>query len=354
MSAKKILLVDDEKMNIAILQEILSPEFELRVAKSGEEALPLASSFHPDIVLLDIMLPGIDGYQVCRKLKNSETQRFTKVILISAKTSLSERLAGYESGADDYLAKPFDPEELLAKVRVFLRLKSAEEIRTEKETLLNLFSHESRTPLNSIVGFAKLLLSNEKLSAQGAESASHILNSGIQLQEFVEKIIILDELKSGARKPNFRNFQIGALLDKILDTHAVPLKKRRIKTRLDGLSESSEIRADEDLLNFSLSCMLINSIIHSPEKSQIEICAAKSGSKLSISVRDQGQGLKNSGDSCIFNEFNVPDLNHHGKGHGLSLPIMKKIAELHGGDLHASNNCDGPGCTFSLSIPQNF
>ncbi|MGH9361080.1 MAG: response regulator, partial [Thermoanaerobaculia bacterium] len=124
----RILVVDDDPINVCILEEILAEQYELATAGNGEEALEKAPAFKPDLVLLDIMMPGIDGYEVCRRLKSNPRLRDAKVILVSAKAMLSERLEGYESGADDYLTKPFDDAELMAKVRVFLRLKSIEEI----------------------------------------------------------------------------------------------------------------------------------------------------------------------------------------------------------------------------------
>jgi len=123
----RILVVDDNETNRLILTEILADGFELYVASSGEECLGIAVEVEPDLVLLDIMMPGIDGYETCRRLRQIPELRYTKVIMVSAKAMLSERLRGYEAGADDYVTKPFDDAEMLSKIRVFLRLKSTEE-----------------------------------------------------------------------------------------------------------------------------------------------------------------------------------------------------------------------------------
>ncbi len=121
----RILIVDDSHVHREVLRELLCGQFDLRTASSGEEGLRLLQTFSPDLVLLDIMMPGIDGYETCRRIKNGPLGNFTQVILVSAKASARERLQGYDVGADDYVVKPFDHDELLAKVRVQFRLRSS-------------------------------------------------------------------------------------------------------------------------------------------------------------------------------------------------------------------------------------
>ena len=126
----KILAVDDDHANLNIISEILSDDYSVKTALSGEEALRLVKSFLPDLVLLDIMMPGIDGYEVCKKLRADAQLANTKILFLSAKELLEDRLFGYGVGGDDYITKPFDEEELLAKIKVFLRLKYEEEIKS--------------------------------------------------------------------------------------------------------------------------------------------------------------------------------------------------------------------------------
>lgn len=125
---KKILAIDDNETNLAVLEEILSDDYELHTASSGYEALAKALKVRPDLVLLDIMMPGIQGYEVCRKIREMPEIAQTKVIMLSAKAMISEKLRGYETGADDYLTKPFDTDELLAKIRVYLRQREFDSI----------------------------------------------------------------------------------------------------------------------------------------------------------------------------------------------------------------------------------
>lgn len=126
LPSRKLLLVDDQSQNLFILEEILE-DYELRTAASGTEALALMEDFRPDLVLLDVTMPGMDGYEVCRRIRTDETNRFTKVVFLSARVGPEDRLAGYEAGGDDYLTKPFDSVDLLAKVDVLLSLKHVQE-----------------------------------------------------------------------------------------------------------------------------------------------------------------------------------------------------------------------------------
>lgn len=119
----RILLVDDSELNLKILEKTLKSGYELARAVSGEECLEKIRDVGPDLVLLDIMMPGLDGYETCRRIKASPLGKFTQVILVSANATTAERLKGYEAGADDYIVKPFGPDELLAKVRIHFRLR---------------------------------------------------------------------------------------------------------------------------------------------------------------------------------------------------------------------------------------
>jgi putative two-component system response regulator len=123
----RILVVDDSEINLKVLEQLLKFEYEVIRATSGQEALAKVRQFSPDMVLLDIMMPGIDGYETCRQIKAGPLGKFTPVVLVSVKASTPERLAGYAAGADDYIVKPFDHDELLAKVRIHFRLRSAME-----------------------------------------------------------------------------------------------------------------------------------------------------------------------------------------------------------------------------------
>ena len=127
-----ILAVDDNSINLAVIEELLGSQYNLMTVSTGTEALKIAQEFRPDLIILDIMLHGMSGYEVCQQIRKSSSLRDTKIIMVSAKAMASDRLKGYEIGADDYLTKPFDGEELLAKVCTHLRSKPIEAISENK------------------------------------------------------------------------------------------------------------------------------------------------------------------------------------------------------------------------------
>ncbi|MFQ5501382.1 MAG: response regulator [Phycisphaerae bacterium] len=163
-SKSKILAVDDSATNVAVMQEMLNEAYNLKTAASGEEALEIANDFRPDITLLDIMMPGIDGYEVCRRMRATPSLRQTKIIMVSAKALVSERLEGYAAGADDYITKPFAEDELQAKIKVYLRLKNVEEVDQLKNGVVSLLGHEMRSQINGILLPTTLLMSDEDMA----------------------------------------------------------------------------------------------------------------------------------------------------------------------------------------------
>ncbi|ETR73038.1 MAG: Response regulator receiver sensor signal transduction histidine kinase [Candidatus Magnetoglobus multicellularis str. Araruama] len=192
----KILVIDDEMINIHLYQDILSQTFyEMETALNGEEALEKLKRFSPDLILMDVMMPGMTGYEVCQEIRNMPKHQFTKIIMISACTDLEERLQGYQAGADDYMTKPIEKEEFLAKINVFIKLKKAEELDQLKSDLLTLFSHETKTPLNAIFGFSGLLRESPNLSDSEKQYIDNMIKAGNHLLTFVDKTILLCELK---------------------------------------------------------------------------------------------------------------------------------------------------------------
>jgi putative two-component system response regulator len=142
MTSGRILIVDDSEINVEILKEILADSYQLATASTGQQCLEVMREFCPDLVLLDVMMPGISGYEVCRQIKSSPVGAFTQVILVSGKASKTERLEGYAAGADDYVIKPFDHDELLAKVRVQFRLRAALAKVWEADAKLRAFNED--------------------------------------------------------------------------------------------------------------------------------------------------------------------------------------------------------------------
>lgn len=191
---RKILVVDDCDTNLAIMKTILGDDYLLKLALSGEEAMMIAEAFQPDLILLDIMMPGIDGYEVCRWMRTDTTLRKSKIIMVSAKAMLSERMEGYAAGADDYLTKPFEKDELKAKVRVFMRMKSVEEVEILKSDMLTQFNRELSNRLHGIMLPTTILKTDNGLTATERRMLADIVyHNAKHLQDLLEEIAIAQQ-----------------------------------------------------------------------------------------------------------------------------------------------------------------
>ncbi len=342
----RILIVDDDPVNIEILEEILGDNYILASAMSGQEALDMVQKFYPELILLDIMMPGMDGYEVCRKIRENKSN-FCKIVLVSGKAMIEERLEGYEAGADDYITKPFMAEELEAKVRVFLQLKRTQEVDQIKSDLLSLFSHETRTPLNGIIGMASILLDEESLSDDTREGIEMILESGDYLLEFVKKTMLLCELKS--RKVIHKTCEsIKKNLGSVIEKFKEKASEKNLLFELDAQEVTLDV--DWSLLDEAIDSVVDNAVKHSPKQGIVNIQSEVTNGLYKIHISDQGEGIEPEWIDKIFDEFAIKDVLHHEKGQGLSLAISKCIMELHGGTIKVKSTC-GKGTEFVLSLP---
>ncbi len=172
----KILAVDDNSINLAVIKELLGSQYDLMTASTGLDVLKMAQEFRPDLIILDIMLEDMNGYDVCQQIRKDPLLRHTKIIMVSAKAMASERLKGYQVGADDYLTKPFEGEELLAKVCAHLRSKPIKAIQQNEKDLLNTLYGKINALLNSLANplleLAQTLESDENVSIDKLKTLS--------------------------------------------------------------------------------------------------------------------------------------------------------------------------------------
>src|SRR5439155_1135988 len=175
-------------MNLVIIEELLGDEYDVTTLSDGQATLDTAKRLKPALVLLDIMMPVVNGYDLCRMLRAERTLKHLKVVLVSANAKIEERVRGYEAGADDYIVKPISPDEFRAKVRVFLRLKSVEEVDEFRSRLLTLLAHELRTPLTEIFAPAEMLSGQDSMSDADRRKLAGIIYSGAtRLHRFIDR-----------------------------------------------------------------------------------------------------------------------------------------------------------------------
>jgi len=344
MGKSRILVVDDDPMNREIIDLILGETFILKEAETGENALEALKEFHPDLILLDIMLPGIDGYEVCRRIRKDPKYQFIKIILISGKAMVEERLEGYNAGADDYITKPFVDEELDAKTKVYLRLKRVEEVDQIKTDLLTLMSHEYRTPLNAIIGCSDIIGMADNMTEENKKLALSINHAGLYILNIAEKSTLLFSLMNQKQIEKKFCF-VNELIESFLDSYC-PGNDKQINIQT-SFKNKIQININLKLVEIILGYLLDNAIKYSPQGSTVHIDCSETESESVISFIDQGKGISKDWIDQIFNLFAIQEIEHHQKGQGLSLAIARYVMQLHGGKITVQSS-EGEGAVFGL------
>jgi signal transduction histidine kinase len=346
----KILIVDDNPTNLVILEAMLGGDYQLLIATSGEEALAMASGFSPDLILLDIMMPGIDGYETCRRIRANPALRHTKIIMVSSKSRVAERLQGYEAGADDYVTKPFEREELLAKLQVYQRLKSIEEVDHLKSDVITLLSHETRTPLNTIIVPIELLMADDNLDpAERSELLCMVRQSAIRLQHLFDQVLTLSKMKSGAWDFELAQANLYDVVRSAISRVAPQAAERNVQI-LEELPDESTIQLDIEQIQEVFTTILENAIRFSPAGGRVRVGFRRGDDDVCVTVTDEGNGIDPDLRPYLFNVFAYTDLSAHSKGLGLSLSIAHQVVLAHSGTVEVES-VQGSGTTFVVRLP---
>lgn len=346
----KILIVDDEPENVLVMREILSfhPQYRCKGGHSGDEALSILKTYSPDIILLDVMMPGLNGYEVCSQIRAQHKHKFSKIIMVSGMSTIDDRLKGYDAGADDYLTKPYVEGELLAKLEVYSKLNRMEELDTLKTTALNILSHETRTPLNGIILGSELLGEVDGLPEKAKAYIALVRESGLKIQDLVEKITRYYSVKDGLEKELSNKplcVIIGSIINDLVfdDVHGVMVTC--------DCDETIKFVADWDLLKESLGYVVDNAYKNTHEKGVVTINCWKDASDVYIHVSNEGAAIEPSLAERVFDGLFIPDLLHHRQGTGLSLAIAKEIIEEHNGRISCSN-LDNRGTLYEIAFKE--
>ncbi len=310
-----------------------------------------ASDFLPDVVLLDIMMPGIDGYETCRRMRNNPVFSGMKIVMVSAKAMKSERLQGYEVGADDYVTKPFDEDELLAKVHVYVRLKAAEDVEQIKSNMYALLKHEHRTPLQGILLPVRELRTNPDLDSQESALFLEIIEQNtLRLQHMFEKVHTLGAMKAKQWDFEFVPTDLNALVHQVVGE----VKNRILTCDMqinDELPEAASLVIDPKQIGWTITELLENAVQFSPLEAPVTVDVGRDNGEYTVTVCDQGDGIDTALLPHVFEAFGHPDGMHHTKGYGLSLAIARQIMQAHQGSIEIKST-KGHGTSVTLRFPE--
>jgi two-component system, sensor histidine kinase and response regulator len=361
-----ILVVDDNKRNLQVVGNILHEEqYKVAMAINGPTALKLAAQLKPDLVLLDIMMPEMDGFEVCKKLKENEETREIPIIFLTAKVETDDVVEGFNLGGVDYITKPFKQKELLVRIKTHLDLlqskrkiaEQADELQAAnafKDKLFSIIGHDLRSPLSSIKFTFDMMKSG--VIEFGDDFFHETLG---QLAKTTDEAFILLENLLGWAKSQSGNLPVVPeefLLNEMVETVArlqkLNLSNKNIELIID-VSESICVYADNQMINTVLRNLLSNAIKFTPNGGKIQILATETSDKLvQVSVVDSGVGISEENMKRLFNNTNP--LKTYGTnneaGSGLGLILCKDFIEKNGGILNIESKI-GIGSTFYFYLP---
>jgi len=361
----KILIVDDTPANIDVLDLFLEKEgYKISIAQSGESALDLADRISPDLILLDVMMPGIDGFETCRRLKSNDKTSDIPIIFITARNESADIIKGFSLGGVDYITKPFSQEEVCARVHLHLKLKTlmaALETKNQKLADLNdlknkflgMASHDLRNPISTIQGFSKILLDHGETLAEDAkkEFLQSIHKVSNDMLTLLDDLLNISTIESGKLELQVKRGSFGQLVKERVRMYQVMAERKNLATHLD-IEEMAEFSFDPNRISQVIDNLLSNAIKFSPPGKEIYIWLGQRNGQAKFSVRDQGPGISPEDQDKLFKHFQKlkarPTADE--PSHGLGLAIAKKMVEAHKGKITVESQ-PGSGATFSFFIP---
>ncbi|QTA81779.1 Two component system response regulator/histidine kinase [Desulfonema limicola] len=330
----RILIVDDTPQNTQILGTILLKEgYKINVARNGRHALDVIEKILPDIILLDVMMPELDGFETCKILKASQKTKEIPVIFLTARTDTEDLVQGFDLGAVDYVTKPFNSTELLMRVRTHLELKLSREmietVSNERKELLHVLCHDLANPFNAMISVLNIAEDYSKFDSYKKDLLS-AAKSGTEIIKLVRDMRSLEEKKLNLINTSLlysiaqSYFLLGSLFSK---------KNIELEVNID---EDIEIIAEHSsFINSVLNNIFTNAIKFSYPDSKIVVNAEKKGRYAYISIRDFGIGIS---ENMLANLFNISKNNSRtgtsGEiGTGFGMPIIKKFINAYGGEI---------------------
>jgi len=357
-----VFLVDDTPENLGLLSGILrGAGYSVRMADNGRRALAMVEALLPELVMLDITMPEMDGYEVCRELKERTATAGIPVIFISALSEPLDKVKAFKTGGVDYVTKPFDADEVLARVETQLRLdrlrremeaKNRELARLGelKNRFIGIAAHDLRTPLTAVIGYSEVLL-DQGAGGRDREMLKRIQRAGEFMLRLVNDLLDLSAIEAGSIRLDLAPTDLLALSRSSVELHATLAAPKRIAVELlaDGPLFA---RVDEVKLEQVLSNLVGNAVKFSAPGTRVLVSLRRDGALARFAVEDQGPGIPAGELERMFEPFQTTSVKSTAgeKSTGLGLAIVKKIVTAHGGAIRAESEV-GRGTTFHFALP---
>ena len=347
----EILIVDDFADTLALYEALLTDDgHHVRTAQSGVEALRRVEEREPEVVLLDVSMPGMDGIEVLRWLRARPNGGPSVIMLTAARREPSAIESGLREGADAYLAKPIDGRELIARTRgalEFFRLKR--QLEGQRRDHIAMLVHDLRHPLASLRLIAEILDAENVSGEERRDAVETIRSLSTEMGRLVDDVLMASRLEAGVFSVSPRQVSVGEIVDPSLRAFAVAATRRNIEFMPD-LDSSATLRADPQKLRQAIDNLLANAFKFTPRGGKIRFRVELEGGKAKIEVEDSGPGIPQSERATIFDRYKQGTRGRSAGGAGLGLAIAKGIAEGHSGSIDVYDGALG-GVGFRITIP---
>lgn len=379
----KILVVDDNPQNIQIIgQNLMEQGFKVSYAINGAEALKILKSDPTfDLILLDILMPGIDGFEVCKQIKSNPAYDAISIIFLTARSDSNSVIQGLKLGANDYISKPFNAEELLLRVKTQVELKKQREklehvnqeleikvnekttllrqanerlgiLEKSKSDFLKLVSHEMRTPLNIINGFTELL-SESLQGTEYAEDLADLKNYSDKLISLAETALLITEIQLGKYTLDFEEIDLYLLCEKATEKCVLSYPDTNITYYNHIKPKTSTIKGDGGLLLNIVTKITENAIIACKKGVEISFRTTEDDQNVRLEINDNGPGFSEGDLGRLFEIFAKEGPSESHNGFGLGLATVKLVLDLHSGEVQIKNSPQG-GASVSLVFNKMF
>jgi signal transduction histidine kinase len=362
----RILIVDDNADLRGYLSRLLGERWHVETAPDGAAALQRIRENAPDLVIADVMMPVMDGFELLRSIRESETIAKVPVMLLSARAGEEASAEGLRAGADDYVIKPFSARELIARVESRLaqaRLRAAEraartaaeQANRARDIFFTMLSHELRTPLMAVLAWTALLKGNKLDTAEAAHALDLIERNARVQRRLVDDLLDISRIVTGRLRIDPRPVAtLAQMISTVVDSYrpAATAKNLAVETALEPAAGT--VYGDSERLQQVVWNLLSNAIRFTPPGGLIQLSYARRGENVELLVRDSGLGIPPEAVPHLFERYwqgADTQRRSHGQGLGLGLAIAHRIIELHGGSITAASEGEGRGSTFTVLLP---
>jgi signal transduction histidine kinase len=361
-----ILVVEDNEPLLGAIRATLEVEgYVVHTATDGEKALQVLEEECPDLIVADIMMPNMDGYALYREVRARPEHIAIPFIFLTAKAEREDVLVGKALGAEDYLTKPLDPEELLVAIAARLDRSRAiqaaaeSEIEELKKQIINVMGHELRTPLTYVIGYAELALSDLASSPAGELEGflAGIQRGALRLSQLVDNLLLVIRLDSGRAAAEFRTLarvhsDLQPLVDRAVHRNQERAEERGVELKTEIDPDLPPLRLCDPHLVDALERLVDNAIKFSQEEGdRVTVTMRAAGDGVAIAVTDEGVGIQPQDLPHLFERFRQFDREEQEQqGAGLGLHIAQQLVKLQGGEIRVES-VPGEGNTFTIWLP---